>query len=151
MLISPAYAQTAGGGGDAGLVSLLPLVLIFVVFYFLLIRPQQKKMKAHRAMVDALRRGDRVVTGGGIIGSVTKVLSDNEVQIEVAEGVRLRVVKHTIQEVLSKTEPADKGGESGQKAANDDGSGGGGGSGRGSFGGGFGLSKLLGGGKKSGN
>jgi len=133
-----------------GLVSLLPLVLIFVVFYFLLIRPQQKKVKVHRAMVEALRRGDRVVTGGGIIGAVTKVLNDNEVQIEVAEGVRIRVVKHTIQEVLSKTEPADKGGESGQKAANDDGSGGGG-SGGGSTGGGFGLSKLFGGGKKSGN
>jgi len=150
MLISPAYAQTAGGGGDMGLVSLLPLVLIFVVFYFLLIRPQQKKVKVHRAMVEALRRGDRVVTGGGIIGAVTKVLNDNEVQIEVAEGVRIRVVKHTIQEVLSKTEPADKDGESGQKAANDDGSGGGG-SGGGSTGGGFGLSKLFGGGKKSGN
>jgi preprotein translocase subunit YajC len=157
MLISPAYAQAAGGGGEAGLVSLLPLVLIFVVFYFLLIRPQQKKMKAHRAMVEALRRGDRVVTGGGIIGSVTKVLSDNEVQIEVADGVRLRVVKHTIQEVLSKTEPADKGGQSGQKAANDEGGDGGSGgsaggaSGRGFGGGGFGLSKLLGGGKKSGS
>jgi len=148
MLISPAYAQTAGdAGGAGGLFSLLPLVLIFVVFYFLLIRPQQKKMKAHRAMVEALRRGDRVVTGGGLLGSVTKVLSDNEVQIELAEGVRVRVVKHTIQEVISKPEPADKGGESGQKPANDAV----GGSGGGSSGGGFGLLKLLGGGKKSGN
>lgn len=145
MLISPAYAQTAGGGGEAGLISLLPLVLIFVVFYFLLIRPQQRKMKVHRAMVDALRRGDRVVTGGGIIGTVSKVVSDTEVQVEVAEGVRLRVRKHTIQEVLSKTEPADKGGESGQKAANDEAGGGG------ARGGGFSLSKLLGGGKKGGS
>lgn len=145
MLISPAYAQTAGGGGEAGLISLLPLVLIFVVFYFLLIRPQQRKMKVHRAMVDALRRGDRVVTGGGIIGTVSKVVSDTEVQVEVAEGVRLRVLKHTIQEVLSKTEPADKGGESGQKAANDEAGGGG------APGGGFSLSKLLGGGKKGGS
>jgi len=145
MLISPAYAQTAGGGGEAGLISLLPLVLIFVVFYFLLIRPQQRKMKVHRAMVDALRRGDRVVTGGGIIGTVSKVVSDTEVQVEVAEGVRLRVLKHTIQEVLSKTEPADKGGESGQKAANDEAGGGG------ARGGGFSLSKLLGGGKKGGS
>lgn len=145
MLISPAYAQTAGGGGEAGLISLLPLVLIFVVFYFLLIRPQQRKMKVHRAMVDALRRGDRVVTGGGIIGTVSKVVSDTEVQVEVAEGVRLRVRKHTIQEVLSKTEPADKGGESGQKAANDEAGGGG------APGGGFSLSKLLGGGKKGGS
>ncbi|RMD62552.1 MAG: preprotein translocase subunit YajC [Alphaproteobacteria bacterium] len=108
MWISPAYAQAAGGGADSGLVSLLPLVLIFVVFYFLLIRPQQKKMKAHKAMVEALRRGDRVVTAGGIIGTVSKVLNDNEVQLEIADGVRVRVVRSTIQDVLSRAEPADK-------------------------------------------
>ena len=126
MWISPAYAQAAGGG-DAGLVSLLPLVLIFVVFYFLLIRPQQKKMKAHKAMIEAVRRGDRVVTGGGLIGTVTKVLSETELQVELADGVRVRVVRGTLQDVLSKPEPADKtkgadksdGG--GAKAANDSG------------------------------
>lgn len=107
MLISTAYAQAAGGG-TAGfdLVSLLPLVLIFVVFYFLLIRPQQKKAKEHRAMVQALRRGDRVVTSGGIVGQVTKVLNDAELQVEIAEGVRVRVVRTAVNEVLSKTAPA---------------------------------------------
>lgn len=118
MWISPAYAQAAGGG-DAGLIQLLPLVLIFVVFYFLLIRPQQKKMKAHRALVEALRRGDRVVTAGGVIGTVTKVMNDTELQVEIAEGVRVKVVRSTIQEVLAKAEPADKdkGGETRGKAA----------------------------------
>ncbi|HEY5598065.1 MAG TPA: preprotein translocase subunit YajC [Kiloniellales bacterium] len=108
MFVSPAYAQAAGDGGSS-LVSLLPLVLIFVVFYFLLIRPQQKKMKAHRTLVEGVRRGDRVVTGGGLIGTVSKVVSDTELQVEVADGVRVRVVRSTIQDVLSKTEPAGKG------------------------------------------
>jgi preprotein translocase YajC subunit len=81
MWISPAYAQAAGGGDSGGgLVAFLPIVLIFVVFYFLLIRPQQKKMKDHKAMVGAVRRGDKVVTGGGLIGTVSKVVSDTEVQ-----------------------------------------------------------------------
>jgi preprotein translocase subunit YajC len=108
MLISAAYAQTATDAttaGGFGLVQLLPLVLIFVVFYFLLIRPQQKKMKQHRDMVSALRRGDRVVTSGGIIGLVTKVLGDNELQIEIADGVRVRTLRSSVTEVVSKTEP----------------------------------------------
>lgn len=108
MLISPAYAQAAGGGGESAFLQLLPLVLIFVVFYLLLIRPQQRKMKHHRNMVGALRRGDKVVTGGGIYGTVTKVISDHELQVELAEGVRVKVVRSTIQEVLSKPEAADK-------------------------------------------
>jgi len=107
MFVSPAYAQAAGNGGSS-LVSLLPLVLIFVVFYFLLIRPQQKKMKAHRTLVEGVRRGDRVVTAGGLLGTVSKVISETELQVEVADGVRVRVVRSTIQDVLSKTEPADK-------------------------------------------
>ncbi len=109
MLISPAYAQTAGGSGF-DLVSLAPLLLIFVVFYFLLIRPQQQKMKTHRTMLAAVRRNDRVLTGGGIIGVVTKVVSDGELIIEIAEGVRVRVARATITDVLSKTEPATAGG-----------------------------------------
>jgi preprotein translocase subunit YajC len=125
MLISPAYAQAAGGGGDGAFLQLLPLVLIFVVFYFLLIRPQQKKMKMHRGMVSALKRGDKVVTGGGLYGTVTKVISDHELQVELAEGVRVKVVRSTIQEVLSKPEPADKSaakeGGAADKPANDDG------------------------------
>jgi preprotein translocase subunit YajC len=120
MLISPAYAQAAGDGGS-GLISMLPLVLIFVVFYFLLIRPQQKKMKAHRSMVDALKRGDRVVTGGGLVGTVTKSLGDNELQVEIADGVRVKVMRHTIQEVVARSGPADKGSDAKKKAANDEG------------------------------
>ncbi len=140
MLISPAYAQGIGGG-DGTLVSLLPLVLIFVVFYFLLIRPQQKKVKAHRALVGALHRGDRVVTGGGLIGTVSKVISDNELQIEISDGVRVKVVRSTIQDVISKPEPAGKGSKT--SAANDDGKG------AEKAKGGFGLGKLLGGGGKT--
>lgn len=111
MFISTAYAQAAQpapGFLDGGLVSLLPLVLIFVVFYFLLIRPQQKKVKEHRAMVQALRRGDRVVTSGGLVGTVTKVLNDSEVQVEIAEGVRVRMVRSAVSEVLAKSAPADR-------------------------------------------
>lgn len=87
----------------------LPIILIFVVFYFLLIRPQQKKVKQHREMVSALRRGDKVVTAGGLIGTVTKIISDTEAQVELAEGVRVRVVRHTISDVLSRTEAAPRG------------------------------------------
>ena len=116
MFISPAYAQAAGGGG-ADFSFLIMMVLLFMVFYFLLIRPQQKKMKQHKAMVGALKRGDKVVTQGGIYGTVTKVVNEVELQVEIADGVRVRVVKGTISEVLSKPEPAKAGGG---KAANDD-------------------------------
>ena len=101
MLISPAYAQSGGGGGDM-LTGLLPIILIFVVFYFLLIRPQQKKAKAHRELVAALRRGDRVVTAGGIMGVVARVSNEHEVLVEIAEGVRVRMVRSQITDVLSK-------------------------------------------------
>lgn len=101
MLISEAYAQ-AGGGTTDMLTSLLPLVLIFVVFYFLLIRPQQKKMKEHKAMIEAVRRGDVVTTSGGIIGKIAKVQEDGVIQLEIAEGVKVKVVKGTISEVRSK-------------------------------------------------
>jgi preprotein translocase subunit YajC len=105
MFISPAYAQAAGGSAGFDMMALLPLVLIFVVFYFLLIRPQQKKLKQHREMLSAVRRGDKVVTGGGIVGTITKIVGDNEVQVEIAEGVRVRAIKATITEVLTKSEP----------------------------------------------
>lgn len=84
----------------------LPLILIFGIMYFLLIRPQQKKMKEHKAMVDALRRGDQVVTQGGLIGKVAKVKEDGELEVEIADGVKVRVVQATIAQVLNKTEPA---------------------------------------------
>jgi preprotein translocase subunit YajC len=107
MFVSPAYAQAAGGGGGlGGLEPLLPLILIFVVFYFLLIRPQQKKQKAHRELIANLRRGDRVVTAGGLIGQVTRVVDEKELMVEIAEGVRVRVLRAMVSEVLSKTEPA---------------------------------------------
>ena len=106
MFATPAYAQAAGGAGAFG--SFIPLILIFAIMYFLLIRPQQKKVKEHQAMVAALRRGDQVVTQGGLIGKVTKVKEDdaNEVEVELADGVKVRVVRNTIAQVLSKTEPA---------------------------------------------
>ena len=85
----------------------IPLILIFAIMYFLLIRPQQKKLRDHQAMVAALRRGDQVVTQGGLIGKVSKVKDDNEVEVELGEGVKVRVVRSTIAQVLNKTEPAD--------------------------------------------
>ena len=104
MFITPAYAQGLGGNADT-LMQFLPIVLIIVVMYFMLMRPQQQKAKQLREMIAALRRGDRVVTGGGIIGTVAKVVNDEEVMVDIAEGVRVRVARSTISTVLSKTEP----------------------------------------------
>ena len=92
--------------GGSAFAQFLPLILIFLIMYFLLIRPQQKKVKEHQAMVAALRRGDQVVTQGGLIGKVTKVKDEGEVEVEVAEGVKVRVVRNTIASVINKTEPA---------------------------------------------
>ncbi|WP_370402104.1 preprotein translocase subunit YajC [Sulfitobacter sp. JB4-11] len=89
-----------------GIEQFIPLILIFAIMYFLLIRPQQKKVKEHAAMVAALRRGDQVVTQGGVIGKVVKVKDDGEVEVEIADGVKVRVVQSTIATVMSKTEPA---------------------------------------------
>ena len=105
MFITEAWAQGAGaGGGSDFMLQLFPLVLIFIVFYFLLIRPQQSKMKAQREMLAGVKRGDRVVTGGGIIGLVTKVIGENELQVELAEGVRVRIIKQTITDILTRGE-----------------------------------------------
>lgn len=107
MLITPAYAQGAAGGGDF-FVTILPFLLIFVIMYFMLIRPQQKRVKEHKEMVAALRRGDTVVTAGGLVGKVTKV-DEAEVEVQVAQGVKVKVVRSTISEVRNKTQPvADK-------------------------------------------
>lgn len=108
MFATPAFAQAAAGGSDAtsALTSFMPLILIFGIMYFILIRPQQKKAKEHKAMVEAVRRGDQVLTQGGILGRVTKVKEDGEVEVEIAEGVRVRVIRSTISQVISKTEPA---------------------------------------------
>lgn len=105
MFISEAYAQTAGGA-EGGLMSLLPFVLIFVVFYFLLIRPQQKRAKEHKAMIEALKRGDKVITSGGIIAKVSKIIDDNEIEVEIANDVKVRVIRATISQVQGKPAPA---------------------------------------------
>ena len=106
MLISNAWAQGAAGTGQMDILSLMPIILMFVVLYFLLIRPQQKKLKEHKAMVEALRRGDQVLTQGGIIGKVAKVHEDGILEVEIAEGVKVRIPRHTVASVMAKTEPA---------------------------------------------
>ena len=118
MFISPAYAQAAAGvPGGFDIMSIVPLILIFVVFYFLLIRPQQKKVKEHRDIVTNLRRGDKIVTSGGIIGTITKVVSEGEIQLEIAEGVRVRCARTMIANLYARGEEEE--GESETTAAND--------------------------------
>jgi preprotein translocase subunit YajC len=108
LFATPAYAQSAGDAGAGGILGsmLIPMVLVFGIMYLLIIRPQQKQMKAHKALIAALRRGDQVVTQGGIVGKVSKVQEDNMIEVEIAEGVRVKVLRHTITSVLNKTEPA---------------------------------------------
>ena len=107
MLITPAFAQGVGGlGGEGGmLMSLLPFVLIFVIMYFLILRPQQKRVKTHQEMVKNVRRGDTVVTNGGLIGKVTKVIDDDQIEIEIAEEVRIRQLRQMLSDVRAKGEP----------------------------------------------
>ncbi len=108
MFVTPAFAQAAGApaSGVAAFGQFLPLILIFVIMYFLIIRPQQKRAKVDQAMRESLRRGDQVVTTGGIVGKVTHVREDGEMEIEIATGVKVRVIKSAVVQVLSKTEPA---------------------------------------------
>ena len=112
MFASPAFAQVAGsaagtgpGAGFAGLLGIAPYVAIFAIFYFLMIRPQQQRAKAHRAMIDAVKKGDEVVTGGGIIGKVVRVM-DGEVEIDAGNNVKFRVLKGTLTDVRNRTLPA---------------------------------------------
>jgi preprotein translocase subunit YajC len=106
MFVTPAFAQAAAGQPPS-LISQLPFfIAIFAIFYFLLIRPQQKKAKEHAAMIAAIRKGDRVVTAGGLVGKVIKVREDGELDLEIASGVTVRVIQQTIQLVRSKTDPA---------------------------------------------
>lgn len=101
MFASPAFAQAAGGAATPGMIAqFAPLLLIFVIFYFLLIRPQSKRMKEHRALIDAVKKGDLVVTAGGVIGKVSKV-DEAEVEVEIAAGTKVRVVKSTLSDVRS--------------------------------------------------
>ncbi|KAA0075935.1 preprotein translocase subunit YajC [Tardiphaga sp. P9-11] len=107
MFITPAFAQAAAGGDtNSMLMSLLPFALIFVIMYFLILRPQQKKVKDHAEMVKNIRRGDTIVTSGGLVGKVTKVVDDEQVEFELAEGVRVRQLRTMISGVRTKGEPA---------------------------------------------
>jgi preprotein translocase subunit YajC len=106
MFITPAFAQGSPFGGDASMVTqLLPFVLIFVIMYFLILRPQQKRVKAHAEMVKNVRRGDTVVTSGGLYGKVTKVIDDEQIEVEIGEGVRVRQARSMISDVRAKGEP----------------------------------------------
>jgi preprotein translocase subunit YajC len=111
MLITPAFAQAAPTGGAGDLLTgqfgmIIPLVLMFVIFYFLLIRPQQKRLKDHQELIKNVRRGDTIVTTGGLVGKVTKAGDgDSEVEAEIAEGVRVKIVRSMIQDVRAKGEP----------------------------------------------
>jgi preprotein translocase subunit YajC len=113
MLISPAFAQAASPfGGDSMLVSLLPFILIFVIMYFLILRPQQKRQKAHQEMVKNVRRGDTVITSGGLIGKVTKVIDDDQIEVELADQVRVRQMRSMVADVRAKGEPVKEEGAS---------------------------------------
>ena len=106
MFSTPAYAAAgAAGGSGSFLIQILPLVLIFVIFWFLLIRPQQKRMKTHQAMLAAVKRGDTVVTNGGVVGKVTKAVDGEDLEVEIAQGVKIKVVRTMISDVRTKSEP----------------------------------------------
>src|SRR5436190_5289696 len=105
MFITPAFAQGAPAGGSDMLLQMAPFILIFVIMYFLILRPQQKRVKDHQVLVSQLRRGDTVVSSGGLVGKITKVVDDNEVEVQIAEGVRVRQLRQMITEVRAKGEP----------------------------------------------
>ncbi len=113
MFVTPAYAQAQGATGVESLSYFLPIILIMIVFYFLLFRPQQKKAKEHKDMVEAVKRGDQVVTAGGIVGKVIKVGEEGRITVEIAPNVKVEVLRGTLADVLSKPVPADadKGGK----------------------------------------
>jgi len=105
-VITPAFAQGLGGGGSGDLVlQLVPFLLIFVIMYFLIIRPQQRRVKEHQELVRNVRRGDTIVTTGGIVGKVTKATDDPEIEVEIADGVRVKLVRTMISEVRTRGEP----------------------------------------------
>ena len=104
MLATPAYAQL--GGGSDMIIGLMPFILIFVIMYFLIIRPQRQQMKAREAMLNSIKRNDTIVTGGGVVGKVTKVLeNEGELEVEITDGVRVRVLRSTVADVRARTEP----------------------------------------------
>ena len=105
MFVTPAFAQGAGGGAGDILTSLAPILILIVIFWLLIFRPQQKRMKAHQAMLASVRRGDTIVTTGGIVGKVTKVTDDEDLEVEIAQGTKVKVVRSMISDVRSKPEP----------------------------------------------
>jgi preprotein translocase subunit YajC len=109
MLITPAFAQSGLFGGDGGsgsmILQFMPLILIIVIMYFLVLRPQQQKVKQHQSMVKALRRGDTVITNGGVVAKVTKLVDDDQIEVEIADGVRVRQMRSMVSEVRAKGEP----------------------------------------------
>src|SRR5690606_11286977 len=107
MFVTPAYAQAAGGAGGAMdiFTSLMPILLLVVIFWLLIFRPQQKRMKAHQAMLSAITRGDTVVTSGGLIGKVTKAVDGEDLEVEIAQGTRVKVSRGGISDVRSKSQP----------------------------------------------
>ena len=109
MFITPAFAQGGpfGLSGDSSsmIVQFMPLILIIVIMYFLILRPQQQRVKRHQEMVKALRRGDSVVTNGGLVGKVTKVVDDDQIEVEIADGVKVRQLRSMVSEVRVKSEP----------------------------------------------
>src|SRR5437868_14148100 len=105
MFVTPAFAQASPFGGDNMLVQLLPFILIFVIMYFLILRPQQKRTKEHQQLVKNLRRGDTVITSGGLVGKVTKVVDDDQLELEISDGVRIRQVRSMISGGRAKGEP----------------------------------------------
>ena len=111
MFVTPAFAQTGPLGGDTfGM--LIPFVLIIVMMYFLILRPQQKRAKEHQELVKNLRRGDTVITSGGLVGKVTKVVDDEQIEVEIADGVRVRQVRSMVSGVRAKGEPVKEAGAS---------------------------------------
>ncbi|MDB2389913.1 preprotein translocase subunit YajC [Alphaproteobacteria bacterium] len=108
MFISPAFAQASGGLAEGGF-GLLPIIFVMVIFYFLLIRPQQKRAKQHKEMLAALRRGDKIITSGGLTGSIVKVVEGSEtVEVEIAKDVKVQVIRSMIADIQNKTEPVKK-------------------------------------------
>ena len=113
MFVTPAFAQGSPLGGDSSLLfQMLPFVLIFVIMYFLILRPQQKRQKAHQDMVKNVRRGDTVITNGGLVGKVTKVIDDDQVEVELADDVRVRQMRSMLADVRAKGEPVKEEGAS---------------------------------------
>ena len=106
MFVTPAYAQGAGAPSGMDFISsFIPIILLIVIFWFLIFRPQQKRMKAHQAMLGAVKRGDTIVTNGGVVGKVTKAVEGEDLEVEIAQGVKIKVVRSMIADVRTKSEP----------------------------------------------